>query len=203
MSVKNNNKQHKCNDRDSDEKDENLMLKYCNGDSSSFQLLYLRYKSPLLRYLMLQLGSKSIAEEIHHEVWISIIDIRHHYETTALFKTMLYKITHNKVIDYYRKKKIVTYESQLDAGDDATYERIDEQSNLESKIILQEQVTSFIEAIHNLPIAQREVFILKQESGLTVKEISHILAIDVEAAQSRLRYAKSKLMQAMQEECNV
>ena len=199
MSVNSNHHQNS----ESSENDESLMMNYCSGDSSSFQMLYLRYKNPLLRYLMLQLGSRSIAEEIHHEVWISIIDIRHHYEPTALFKTMLYKITHNKVIDYYRKKKILTYEWQLDADDDVTYERVDEQSNLESKIILQEQVTSFIEAIHNLPIAQREVFILKQESGLTVKEIADILAIDVEAAQSRLRYAKSKLMQAMQEECNV
>jgi RNA polymerase sigma factor (sigma-70 family) len=52
--------------------------------------------------------------------------------------------------------------------------------------------------IRKLPIAQRSVWILKQESGLGLKEIADLTNSTVEGVKSRLRYANEKLRTGMQ-----
>ena len=183
--------------------DEALMTGYGAGDSHAFKVLYLRYKKPLMRYLLLQVGNNALVEEMLHDIWMSIINLRHSYQTTAKFKTLLYTIAHNKVIDYYRRKKIVITEAQLNLDEDYIDTQIDEYSNLESIVINEERTRLFLMCIADLPELQREVFLLKQESGLRIKEIAEVLSIDAEAAQSRLRYAKAKLLNAFKEVCDV
>ena len=52
-------------------------------------------------------------------------------------------------------------------------------------------------ALEALPPAQREVFLLREEAGLSLPEIAEVTGIDLEAAKSRLRYALAKLREAM------
>ena len=185
-----------------DMSDEQLMLQYSRGDGAAFKVLYLRYKMPLTRFLYLQLGNDFHIEEILHDIWIAIIDLSKNYQPTAKFKTLLYRIAHNRIIDNYRRKKIVYSISQLDIPEDQGEEWLDENSNLETLLINEQITQGFLSAINELPAAQREVFLLKQETGLKVKEIADIMGIDMEAAQSRLRYAKTKLVAAIKEICD-
>jgi RNA polymerase sigma-70 factor (ECF subfamily) len=48
-----------------------------------------------------------------------------------------------------------------------------------------------------LPAEQRDVFLLYEESGLSLEEIATITAVGPETAKSRLRYAVSKLRHAL------
>ena len=56
-----------------------------------------------------------------------------------------------------------------------------------------------LQAIDALPAAQREAFLLHQESGLSVAEIAAVTGAGEEAAKSRLRYAMAKLKAAVDE----
>ena len=185
-----------------DMSDEQLMLQYSRGDGAAFKVLYLRYKMPLTRFLYLQLGNDFHIEEILHDIWIGIIDLSKNYQPTAKFKTLLYRIAHNRIVDSYRRKKIVYSISQLEIPEDQGEEWLDENSNLETLLINEQTIEGFLSAINALPAAQREVFLLKQETGLKVKDIADIMGIDMEAAQSRLRYAKAKLLAAIKEICD-
>ena len=44
-----------------------------------------------------------------------------------------------------------------------------------------------------LPPAQREVFLLQQEGGLSLAEIAELTGVGAETVKSRLRYALAKL----------
>ena len=85
--------------------DEQLMLQYKDGDTSAFEVLYSRYRLPMFRYLQNQCGNAAIAEEIFQDVWMKLIRARERYEVTASFKTYIYRVAHNRLIDHYRKQK--------------------------------------------------------------------------------------------------
>jgi len=55
----------------------------------------------------------------------------------------------------------------------------------------------FSRALEALPPAQREAFLLHEEAGMSVAEIARATGSNEEAAKSRLRYALSRLKQAL------
>jgi RNA polymerase sigma-70 factor (ECF subfamily) len=87
--------------RDSETADEDLMLRYAAGDAAAFDVLYERHKGGIFRYL-LRHGSGNAAEELAHDVWASLIRVRAQYQATAKFTTYLYRLAHNRLIDFYR-----------------------------------------------------------------------------------------------------
>ena len=54
-------------------------------------------------------------------------------------------------------------------------------------------------AISALPPAQREAFLLHEESGLDIAQIAAVTNVGAETAKSRLRYAVAKLKKSLLE----
>jgi RNA polymerase sigma-70 factor (ECF subfamily) len=177
--------------------DEELMLAYRDGDTRAFDTLYRRYRLPIHRYLQHQCGSAAIAEELFQDIWLNIVRTRERYEVTALFKTYVYHLAHNRLIDHYRKQK---------HGIPASYDEHEGLLNMEDTanhlspqrlVSAQQQVALLEKAIADLPEAQREAFLLKENTGLSVDEIASITNVNPETAKSRIRYAMNKLRQAV------
>ena len=55
-------------------------------------------------------------------------------------------------------------------------------------------------ALRTIPDEQREVFLLHEEGGFNLDEISRITGVKRETAKSRLRYAIKKLRAALPQE---
>ena len=60
-----------------------------------------------------------------------------------------------------------------------------------------EQQSALLAAVAALPQEQREAFLLREETGLTVEEIARVTDVPVETAKSRLRYAVRKLKKSL------
>jgi RNA polymerase sigma-70 factor (ECF subfamily) len=54
-------------------------------------------------------------------------------------------------------------------------------------------------AVEQLPAEQREAFLMQAEGELSIEEISAATGVSFETVKSRLRYARSKLKQILQE----
>ncbi|NNF67258.1 MAG: RNA polymerase subunit sigma-24, partial [Gammaproteobacteria bacterium] len=65
--------------------DQELMSRYCDGETLAFEELYSRHKGPVYRYLLRQSGNKANAEEVFQEVWIKVIRARDTYRPLAKF----------------------------------------------------------------------------------------------------------------------
>jgi RNA polymerase sigma-70 factor, ECF subfamily len=178
--------------------DEALMLRYRDGELPAFEPLYQRHKGGVYRYLLRGCGSSSLAEELFQEVWLSLVKARDRYTPSAKFATYLYRIAHNRLIDYYRQHGI-SLESPLpdDAHGDSWHGENHE--GPEQIVAARQQAVRVLEVIDNLPIEQREVFLLFEEGGLSVEEIAEITSVNKETAKSRLRYAFNKLRRALEE----
>ena len=67
------------------------------------------------------------------------------------------------------------------------------QDQPEHIIDLEQKRIRIQDAIKCLPELQREVFLLREESGLSLDEIAKITDVNMETAKSRLRYAVNSL----------
>lgn len=182
------------------EDDSALMLRYQTGDVRAFQILYARYQGPLYRYLKRHCRERAAADDLFQEVWGKVIGARARYEARAKFATFLFHVAHNCTIDYFRR-----IERERGAVNDDVLESVAaaEMHRPDSEVAAQQLDRALQSALAALPPEQRNVFLLYEESGLSLEEIGEITEVGMETAKSRLRYALAKLRQALAEQREV
>ncbi len=153
-----------------------------------FTLIYNRYKSGLYYYVLKMLNEKMVAEDILQNVFMKLYKNLPLIENKESISSWLYTTARNEIYEHLRRKKskpVFYLEDDFDVRDE---------NNLESLIDNKEiQKTIEIE-IEKIPVEQKEVFLLKEYSQLSYKEISAIQNIDEELVKSRLFKARKKLI---------
>ena len=179
--------------------DEELMNRYRDGDAHAFEVLYTRHKGPLYRYLLRQCGAAALAEELFQDVWMNLIRTRERYEARAKFTTWLYTLAHHRVIDHYRRQAAGVPISYDDDPDEPLIEQVadSELRQPDNELDRRRLGQRLLVQIAALPEAQREAFLLREESGLSLAEIADVTGVNTETAKSRLRYALTKLRQGL------
>jgi len=168
-----------------------LMLAYKEGDLAAFEELYAHYRAPMYRFFLRQCGSRARAEELYQDLWMRVIQHSASYQHNAKFNTWLYRIAHNLLVDQHRKRE--------PGGDDAELDELEAGSDADpaQQAIAHENLSRFQRLLENLPAEQRQVFLLKEEAGLSLEEIAQVTGAGFESVKSRLRYAVMKLRQAL------
>jgi RNA polymerase sigma-70 factor (ECF subfamily) len=179
------------------ESDESLALKLRAGDSAAGDELVTRYHPALIRYLHRLAGSDHMAEELHQQTWLSVLDHIERFDPASSaggFKAWLFRIATNKTNDHWRSRgrqkaateglKLVTDE-ELPAADERL-ESTEEQEKLKR-------------AIQMLPDAQRQVLMLRYYSNLKFVEIAQMLGCPLNTALGRMHKAVQKLKVLMEQ----
>lgn len=169
-----------------------LMLRYADGDAAAFDTLYNRHNDSLYRYLLRLSGNPDVAADVFQEAWAKVIRARSGYRPTAQFNTWLFRIARNCFIDYLRRNKRYSDGPAPDPdswvaeghGPDDDAERALARARL-------------LQGLRDLPQEQRDAFLLHEEGGLTVAQIAAATGVEHETAKSRLRYASTKLKNAL------
>lgn len=172
------------------------MLEYRDGAIAAFETLYARHKGPLYRFVLRSVHERGKAEELHQDIWMRVIEARARYQPQARFTTWLYTIAHHRLVDHWRRSglRVVSLEDE-EAGIE---EPQGNPGHNPARLAQARQgLARLLDAIHALPPAQREAFLLHEEAGLTVEEIAAATGTNIEAAKSRLRYALVKLRKAL------
>ena len=172
-----------------------LMLRYQEGDMAAFEELYGRHRGPLFRFLVRQIGNQQHAEDVFQEVWSRIIRNRANYRPTAKFTTYIYLIARNCAVDHYRQTG--KHRDVVSADDDGVAEPVAIAGNPLVAANNSDIRAALSAALHELPAEQREAFLLREESGLSLDEIASVAGVGRETVKSRLRYALVKLRQCL------
>jgi RNA polymerase sigma-70 factor (ECF subfamily) len=170
-----------------------LMLRYRNGDVRAFELLYARHKTPLYRYLSRTLRHKEAANDVFQEVWGKVIASRERYEARASFATFLYRIAHNCAMDYFRRTARADDQGAQDVDELADSLPCVDVPRPDAALASAQLRAALRRALDELRAEQRDVFVLYEETGLSLEEIGKITGVAMETAKSRLRYAVAKL----------
>ena len=174
--------------------DSALMLRYKDGDIAAFEALYRRHNDSLYRYLVRLCFNRDVAEDIFQEVWRKVIGSRERYRPTAKFTTFLYRVAHNSFIDHVRRN--ARYRSSESLDPDALQSGGDPPEDAAEKQIFRRRMEK---ALRDLPVEQRDSFLLHEEGGLGLVDIAVITGVSRETVKSRLRYANTKLKNALKE----
>ena len=183
---------------DADVSDEALMLGYRDGDAGAFDVLYLRHKGGVYRYLLRQCRNAALADELFQDVWMNLIRARTGYTVQARFSTYLYRIAHNRLMDHFRRNNPGNVSLDDEAGMAVDEPAAPRSFEPEAGADVREQAAHLLALLDALPAEQRAAFLLQHEGGLSIEEIATATGVTRETAKSRLRYAMAKLGLGMQ-----
>ena len=182
--------------------DEQLMLAYAGGDVAAFEVLVKRHERALFNFILRSVGRRDVAEELLQEAFLRIVKSASRYQETAKFTTWAYTIARNLCIDrarkYQKRKEYSLNKAVGGEGDDggATFQDnlVDEKADAGSMNLEKKQFLEKLKAaLEELPDEQREVFVMREFSGLKFREIADVLDIPVPTVKSRMRYALQAL----------
>jgi RNA polymerase sigma factor (sigma-70 family) len=189
-------------DAHADESDESLMQRYATGDMAAFERLYARHELGVWRYLLRSVRRQEVADDLTQDVWFAVVRQAPNYVAVSRFKTWLFTIAHNRLIDHVRTAKNHTsLDAETADTDTALIDTLAADSGfgpvrqLESR----EQAMALIAAVEALPPEQRHAFLLQAETGMSVDDIARVTGASFETTKSRLRYARSQLRQVLKE----
>jgi RNA polymerase sigma-70 factor (ECF subfamily) len=187
----------------SDESDESRMLAYAGGSTKAFEHLYARHRGGTYRYLLRHTGDSTTAEELHQEVWLSVVRARDTWSPQARFATWLYTIARNRLVDHWRARRGARLVSLDDEGVESAVEAaVMADRNETGPLSLTMHVESgqrLVAALEGIPPAQRDAFLLHVEGGLGLREIAALSGASIETVKSRLRYAYGRLRTALED----
>lgn len=173
--------------------DEVLFARYRRGDAGAFERLYRRYRKTLFRYLIHSGSESSEAEDIYHEAWSRVIHASSPF-VEGSFSAYLFRIARNIRIDRLRRNRL-----QLVTDDEVLAEQPSPDRPAEQQFHLQDCGDRLVRELGQLPGDQRDAFLLKEETGLTLEQIAGLVNVGRETIKSRLRYALNRLRAALED----
>lgn len=177
------------------------MARFADGELAAFDVLYRRYRGPVYRYLLRNLrGDEATAADLFQDVWFRLVDRKSSYRREGgSFRSYLFTSARNRLIDHLRSSA----RRSRDVADTGGW-RPDPPAPVTDGPAEQAEIAqgdrALRAALSALPPEQRDAFLLKEESGLSVAEIAGVMGVGYEAAKSRLRYAVGRLRAALAEE---
>ncbi len=84
--------------------DEELMLRYRDGDLRAFEELYSRHRVALYRFIAWRSPRADWVDEVVQDSWANLHHARNRYHPDASFRTYLYQIARNRLLDLLRQQ---------------------------------------------------------------------------------------------------
>jgi RNA polymerase sigma-70 factor (ECF subfamily) len=180
--------------------DEELMLRYKDGDKDAFEVLYRRYERPVLDFIYRMVMDASEAESLCQEAFYKVVKSRKRYRATAQFKTWLFQIALNLCRDRMRRMKhrqhlslnapvVMHNDGETELQDCISDPSPDAAANLESA-----QLESLIKsAIASLSEEEHLAVIMKEYQGMSYSEIAEVLDCPIGTLKSHNYRAHQKL----------
>ena len=185
--------------------DQDLMRAYQQGDPKAFAELVRRHQKPVYRFCLRALGGQpEVAADATQEVFLRVVKNAARWEEKAKFTTWLYTIARNFCIDDARKARFRRTDSlneTVGKDDDGGTEKLDnvrEGGPGPDRLNDSKRIRHVIDgAIEVMAPEQREVFCLREYSGLSFKEIAEATSTGENTVKSRMRYALIALKEAL------
>jgi RNA polymerase sigma-70 factor (ECF subfamily) len=174
-----------------------LVTRFQAGDREVFSELYMRYFDRVYSYLRLALDDEHAAEDTTQQVFLKVMEALPRYERrTQPFRAWLFTIVRNHALRYLEKRgrmEVVDPVELTDRRPDPVGPEPAEALGALGWISDRE----LLMLIERLPVAQRQVLMLRYMMDLTTTDIATILGRsgeDVRALQSRaLRFLQQRL----------
>jgi RNA polymerase sigma-70 factor (family 1) len=164
-----------------------------DDDIDAFEMLFRRYERRIFSYLARLSRNRSDAEDYTQDVFLRLWRAREQYKPSGKFVAYLYRIARNHWINESKKRSLREPVGGIDAGELSLPGG--HRSEMPDDALLTAEARERIEiALGELPLEQRETFVLARIQQLSYKEIAEITDVPVRTVESRLVLATRKLV---------
>lgn len=127
--------------------------------------IYEEYHMKVLRYIQSKVNDYYLAEDLCSDVFVKVYEKLDTFdENKASFSTWIFTIVRNKLIDYYRTRKVT-----VEIPDDLTYD-VEDDTN-------EEALETLASVLEKLDERDRKLVIMHYYEGKTLKEVADELGI--------------------------
>ena len=167
-----------------------LVKNYIAGDENALSILINRHQSKIYGFIYSKLSDRDIADDIFQDTFIKVIKTlkSNSYNEEGKFLPWVMRISHNLIIDYYRKNKKMPMFRETEEFSIFSI-MSDNVPNIESQLITPQVESDLRKLILELPEDQKEVLIMRMYQDLSFKEISELTGVSINTALGRMRYA--------------
>ena len=165
-----------------DEKD--LLIRLRDGDRTAFEAIYELYKMRLAANFIKFFRDDELAKDALQDLFMRVWDYRQNIDAEQSFRSYLFRIAENLVVDHYRKaardkaRQVIMLQ-----GSDGSYLHVEERLNSKDNIALVQAI------INKLPEQQRRAYLLHKIEGKSYKEISELMVISPSTINKHIHFA--------------
>lgn len=171
--------------------DNALVKQFVDGDQAAIEILIARHKKRVFTYILLIVKNHHLAEDIFQDTFIKVIRSLKtgKYTENGKFISWVLRISHNLIIDHFRKEKLLSTTSNDDVSVDLFNSPRYSEENIEDRMICEQIHHDVRLLIGELPEDQRQVIVMRHFQGLSFKEIAELTDVSINTALGRMRYA--------------
>ncbi|HSH20605.1 MAG TPA: sigma-70 family RNA polymerase sigma factor [Draconibacterium sp.] len=171
--------------------DNELVQRFIGGDQYSLEILIQRHKGRVFSYILLIVKKQELAEDIFQETFIKVIRSlkRGRYTENGKFVSWVLRISHNLIIDHFRKEKLKGTVSNDSLDVDIFNSQRFSEETIEDQIVNTQILSEVKDLIKELPDDQQQVIIMRHYLDLSFKEIAEQTDVSINTALGRMRYA--------------
>jgi RNA polymerase sigma-70 factor (ECF subfamily) len=157
-----------------------------------FTRYYEEHKKTIFNYLFYRVGfNRDTAEDLTSDVFLKAFQAFDSYDRNRSFKTWVYTIAHNHLVNYYTgRKDVLPLEEAIEVVKEIPVSQTVEEKMLKEKIL---------HLVSKLPAAQRELVILRYVNDLSHHEIAQIVGKE----EGAVRTALSRAVALLRDEYNI
>jgi RNA polymerase sigma-70 factor (ECF subfamily) len=164
------------------------------GNDGAFRALYDAYERSLYLYVLRLVGSASEAEDVFQEVWIRLYRMRGDVTPIRKFSGFLFTVARNLSINALRARKLrpdasVSLDWMMESPNSFGSESLSTRRDVDD-FDLRDMLER---ALQQLPVLQREAFILREYSGYSYQEIADIMSTPMVTAKTRAWRGRERL----------
>jgi RNA polymerase sigma-70 factor, ECF subfamily len=169
--------------------DEELVHRVAQGDERALSELYDRYSRPVYATGIRSLRDAHLAEELVQDAFISVWRGAASFDPRrASFATWLYRVTHNRVVDLARRRRV----RPISVGDEPL-RSVSGGPEPEASV----DGWDVARALSRIPQEHREVLTLAYFEGLSQREISRRTGVPLGTIKSRTTAALKRLHRSL------
>ncbi|MFV8367978.1 RNA polymerase sigma factor [Flavobacterium sp. LB2R40] len=174
--------------------DASLVKEYVAGNEDALAKLIKRHESKIYGFIYSKIPDKETTNDIFQDTFIKVINTlkSNSYNEEGKFLPWVMRISHNLVIDHYRKTKKMPMFRETEEFSIFSI-MSDDSLTIENKIISEQVEMDLKKLIEGLPADQKEVLVMRMYQDMSFKEISESTGVSINTALGRMRYALMNL----------
>ena len=181
--------------------DQALLDAYKQGNRNAISQLLERHSRRIRDYVRMMVKDNDVAEDLTQEILIKVVKVidEGRYTDKGRFLPWLMRISHNRVLDYFRSQKQTKTINEAEAGYNIFGSATLAEPSIEESIISEQIAADLRALIERLPEEQREVVKMRYYEGLSFKDIAEQTEVSINTALGRMRYALINLRRLIKE----